>query len=309
MRYSLLSRFRGCFLGAALGETIGSSGEKQFCQPVGWGRMAVMGAESLIQRGTFDLEDWRDAMLSCEVVLPPFPASSKQDLVNQASLGATIAMLPLYLFYHENEIKLRQNLLAFVEIWQHNLVIRDSVLALGYVTIQALTEKLNRANLIPQTIDFLGSASQIAQPLAQVQKLLEQGAGLQKAITHLAMDSQPTASIALAFYCFLSTPEDLRLSILRAARTGYPSEITSAITGAMSGAYNSTSGIPTTLRMTLSRLDINPLAAWGIKTEIEMLELSDSLLLVWSGAYDKAIDLDEMMSIAAIAAPQVIRSC
>lgn len=309
MRYSLLSRFRGCFLGAALGETLALDGKKQSHQSVGWGRIAVLGAKSLIQCGRFDLQDWRDALLSCDSVLRLLPESSKQDMVNRVSTGAIIATLPLSLFYHENEIKLRQNLLTLVDIWQQDSVTRDGALAVGYITLQSLTEKLNRATLIPQTIDFLGSASQVAQHLAQVQKLLEQDAGLERAITELARDSQPSTPIALAFYCFLSTLEDLRLSILRAARTGYQSEITSAITGAMSGAYNSTSGMTATLRMTLFQLDTKPLAAWGMKTEAEMLQLSDSLIAVWSGFYDKATYPDELNSVAAIAAPQVIRSC
>ncbi len=217
-----------------------------------------------------------------------------------------MATLPVALFYHDNEIKLRQNLLSVVNIWQHDPVSRDGALAVGYALLQSLTE-INPAALIPQTIDFLGdSQSLLGQHLAQVQTLLEQGAGLERAVTHLARDSQPSTPIALAFYCFLSTLEDFRLSILRAARTGYHLQV-SAITGALSGAYNSTSGIPATLRMALSRPDNKPMAAWGMTTEAEMLELSDCLLAVWSGVYDQATYTDGVMPAAAIAAPGVIR--
>ncbi len=298
MRYSLLSRFRGCLLGAAVGEAFGGI-NKQHHLPTEWGRVMILGAESLIRHGGFNAEDWHQALLLF--------AESCQCLSSRDPLGVIVGTLPLFLFYHENEIKLRQNFLTLVDIWHDDLVSRDGALAVGYATLQSLTEKLNRATLIPLTINFLGAPSPLAQQLAQVQTLLEQDAGLERVVTHLSRDTQPSTPIALAFYCFLSTIEDLRLSISRAARTGYQSQLTSAITGALSGTYNSTVGIPATLRMALSRPDVRPLAAWGMKTEADVLELSDYLLAAWSGVYDNETHPNGFMPLAAIAAPGIIR--
>ena len=281
-------------MGAALGETLGCDGFKQSQQATGWGSITVITAQSLIKCGCLDLKALHSSL----------PLSSSPPLAIP-SLGAIMATLPVALFYHDNEIKLRQNLLSVVDIWQHDPASRDGALAVGYAVLQSLKE-INPAALIPQTIDFLGSPSKLGQHLAQVQTLLEQGAGLERAVTHLARDSQPSTPIALAFYCFLSTLEDFRLSILRATRTGYKLQVT-AITGALSGAYNSTAGIPVTLRMALSQPDNKPMAAWGMKTEAEMLELSDYLLAVWSGVYDKTTYTDGVMPYSAIAAPGVIR--
>lgn len=273
-----------------------------------WGRLAVMGAQSLLRLGRFDLDDWREVLLSADSVLKPFHASSNLNAMNCISTKAIITTLPLALFYHENEIKLRQNLQQLLIAWQDDPVSRDGALAVGYATLQSLTEKLNAATLIPQTIAFLGeSQTQLPQQLAQVQRLLKQGAGLERSVTYLSQNTQPTTPIALAFYFFLSTLEDLRLSVVRAAQTGCQPQITSAITGALSGAYNSTAGIPASLRMALSQPNAKPLAAWGMKTEAEMLELSDSLVAVWSGVYDQATHLTKMTSVAVIAAPRVIR--
>jgi len=57
--------------------------------------------------------------------------------------------------------------------------------------------------------------------------------------------------------------------------------------------------------MALSQPDPKPLAAWGMKTEAEMLELSDLLVAVWSGVYDQAKHLTEMGPVIVIAAPRV----
>lgn len=298
MRYSLSSRFRGTLLGAALGENFASHVNKQSPQVDGWDKMAVVGAESLIHLGRFDLDDWR--ALFCR-------ESSNQDAMHRASTKAIIATLPIVLFYHDNEIKLRQNVQQMVAVWHDDPVIRDGALSLGYAIAKCLTEKLNPFDLIPQTIAFLGETQyQMAQQLAKVQTLLEQSAGLERAVTQLGQLAQPSTPIALAFYCFLSTLEDLPLSVRRAARTGYQPEITSAITGALSGAYNSTAGIPISWRMALSRPDAK-LAAWGMTTEAEMLKLSDSLVAVWSGVYDQVTHPTELTPVAAIAAPRVMR--
>lgn len=318
MRYSLCSRFRGTLLGAAVGEMqirpqvqLLNRGVEQPNWHVRanfqWGRLAVLGAQSLIRLGRFDVDDWRDTF-GKESVLNQFSASPEQDAMNLVSTKAIIATLPLALFYHENEIKLRQNVQQLMAVWQdESIVTMDGALAIGYAIAMSLTEKLNADSLIPETIAFLGSHTQLAQHLAQVQTLLKQGASLERATAELVRDAQPSTPIALAFYCFLSTLEDLRLSITRAVKTGYQPQFTSAITGALSGAYNSTAGIPSTWRIALSQPDAKPLAAWGMTTESEMLELSDSLVAVWSGVYDQATYTAALMPVAAIAAPRVIR--
>ncbi len=381
MRYSLLSRFRGCLIGAALGGIYGSDESEELAI---WGRMAILGAESLIELGRFDPNDWRqrfcsefpnlDAVNAAPGVLEKFaehrdpalpfdfsllkkprplppthnggrvsasfaehrdpalsfnfsplekfatpgdPASSNfslprretVDTMNCSAQGALIVSLPVSLFYHENEIILRQHLLSLAKIWYDEPVSRDGALAIGYAIAQSLQEKLNPFTLIPKTITFLGkSPSRLAEDLAQVQILLQQGSGLERAVQMHRRKAQLSSSIALAFYCFLSNLEDWRLSTSRAARTGEQSQITTTITGALSGAYNSTSGIPAPLRTVLSVSGTEPLTGWGMITAAQMLELSDNLLAIWSGVYDQAQQSNVLTPVAAIAAPQVMRA-
>ena len=321
MRYSLSSRFGATFVGAVIGEMIGSCkgvSPRRFWYPNAiklhqeqllrrveqqqypveakclGGRLAIIGTERLIQLGRFDLDDWHNAFTKDLLA---------QDTINCNPTIAILATLPIALFYHESEIKLRQNLqLALTAVGQDDAMIRDGALAVGYAIALSLNEKINPATLIPQVITFLGEPHQITQQLLQVQTLLNQQAGLERAI---AVSRDATTPIALAFYCFLSSLEDFRLSTLRAAQTSYQPQLTTAIAGALSGAYNSISGIPINWRMALSRFE-KQLAGWET-TEVEMLQISDALVAVWSGVYDQVTHPTDSNSVAAIASPRVIK--
>ncbi|MBV8883543.1 MAG: ADP-ribosylglycohydrolase family protein [Chroococcidiopsidaceae cyanobacterium CP_BM_RX_35] len=309
MRYSLLSRFRGCWLGAALGGIYNSHSSPQLFQ---WRRLAVLGAESLIEQGRFEPEDW------CARFSAEFPNLNAKDSVFPEE--ALITSVPVALFYHENEIKLRQNLLALVKILPESIG-QDRVLAMGYAIAQSLNEKLNPATLIPQLISFLRVPSQLAQDLTLVQTFLEQGSSLGVVATQIQQQgTQLNSGLALALYCFLSTAEDYRLSVARAAQTGAQgfagcssgdsraqaqSQITATLTGALSGAHNSTVGIPASLRMVMPRSD-TVLADWGMNMTTQMLELADKLLAAWSGVYGQSQRSSIPTQIAALSAPRVI---
>lgn len=277
MRYSLSSRFRGTLLGTLSGQ----SHKQLSCD---WEQLLFPGMRSLLRLGKFDVGDWCNA----------FSRST-----NLSHGEAVITCLPLVLFYHENEINLRQNLQLLGRAWENDLASRDCTLAVAYVITQCLTEKLNTTTLIPKTVAFLGqSCTQLPQQLLIVQAMLEQHAGIERVQSELVGFDRSTIPISMAFYYFLSTLEDLRLSVLRAAQTGYQSKTTAAITGALSGAYNSAAGIPADLQVMLFRSRRQLVA--------EVIELSRLLLVVWSGLYEHSHS-NELTSIAAIAAPQVIR--
>lgn len=329
MRYSISSQFRGTILGLASGEIVGkSSSVKQYpyytatsptlTQPQPLNQIGIqnlsldanphilsrviLGMRTLIQKGKFVFEDWRHAFGGKDLNLGGLN-SSPRELIN------IIATLPIALFYHENKTELRQNLqLAMVAVEQDKLECRDGALALGYAIALCVQAKLNRSELISQTIAFLGEPqTQVAQKLIQVRSLLEQNAGLERAVTALDTDDRLSSHIALAFYSCLSTAEDFRLSLRRAAAKSAQPQLTSAMTGALSGAYNGISGIPATLRLPLSSNDKKPVLASGMTTEIEMLKLCDALVGVWSGVYNGANQPADLTKIAAIAAPRVMR--
>lgn len=290
MRYSLLSRFRGTLLGAALGETFGSQDSKIPQLSTSWGKMMILSAESLLRLGKFDVEDWRKC-LSWE--------SPDQNVIDHVHSGAIIATLPVILFSHEYKAKLRQNLQQVVTVCQDDPQLRDGVLAVGYAIAQSLREKLNPSELVAKILIFLeDSETPFVHQLTQVQTLLKQGAGLESAVHQLSRPNSSCTPVALAFYCFLSTLEDFDLSVTRAARTGYQPQITCAITGALSGAYNSTAGIPVKWSIATNQPNSNLSGS--------ILPVADRLLAVWSGVYAVS-SADPIQRLIAVAAPRVIQ--
>ncbi|GAA6617808.1 ADP-ribosylglycohydrolase family protein [Scytonema sp. NUACC26] len=312
MRYSLLNRCHGVFLGAIIGENIALKNNKDFSEDAfvhsenfsHWSQIATSYTESLIAISRLEESDTR--------------CKQEQRIQLADNLLVIPAVLPVVLFFHENLIKLRQNLMAISEFWQVDAIIRDGMLAVSYALAQSLTEKLTQATLIPQTISFLGETStSLPQQLLKVKTLIDSGAGLDSAQAELTRAEKPGSAIAMALYCFLSTIEDFRLSILRAQRLNRYSKTIALLTGALSGAYNSTTGIPMTWQISL--LDSNLPQKWEITSSYNMLRLTNTLMAVWSGVYDIARNSNKFgeekslvgssycSSSQAIAAPRVIR--
>lgn len=237
----------------------------------------------LIEQGRFDLEDWYHLV--------------GKDL-SSSPVNSIIATLPIALFYHENDIKLREVVLA-VSAEQDET--RDIALAFSYAI--AISLQVHPTELISQTIAFVGLQTHIAQKLTQVKKWLEQNVGIETVAT--ALDNSPSSLFALALYCYLSTVSDFRLSLRRVMQK-CPQPYICAITGALSGAYNGISSIPATLRQPLSPASKQN-ECRDMTTEKEMLRLSDALVAVWSGVYDKATKYADLTQVAVIAAPRVIR--
>ena len=313
MRYSLLSRFRGTLLGSFVGEILDRDlgrvlGESTLRPPEpgndkpspilsDWSQIATCGTKSLIRCGRLDVEDW---LLHSTNTQSSFTLLKRAATSNQAA----VATLPIALFFHDDEIKLRQQLLAGAAVWQQESEGYEGILAVGYAIAQALTEKLDPTTLIPRILVYLGtSQTPVVQQLEQVQTLLEQGAGLDTTFTQLRREAQrrgesllrPHTSIALAFYCFLSTPEHFHLCVSRAARISYQPLITAALTGALAGAYNSSIGIPMGWRLATNQINLGS----------ERLQLADRLFASWSGVYD--VSTAQLCHRAAVAAPRVIQ--
>ena len=317
MRYSVYGRFRGTILGALVGESLASGRDIQSQSGTDLDSVAVHGAQSLIQLGLLDIDDWRNRQQ---------PESLHVSANDNISSKVILSTLPVALFFHENTIKLRQNLLRVLQIWEDDPVVRDGTLAVGYAIAQSLTEKLHPRTLIPETIAFIGETpTSIPQQLTKVNALLDQGAGLDRVQAELSREDPHGYVIAMAFYCFLSTLEDYRLAVLRATHNGdvwrkYPWRLQSqgigAITGALSGSYNSTVGIPVTWRVLHSQAGA---AKSGLTNFYQMVELADPLVAVCSGVYNLTlypcaltsagyIMSDEQAQLCVYAALRVIRS-
>ncbi|MBD2136825.1 ADP-ribosylglycohydrolase family protein [Anabaena sp. FACHB-1237] len=303
MRYSLVNRVRGAFLGAVLGEKLGTSNSGNL------GKIAVAGTESLINSGKLDIDNWLLEARKINVEL--------EDQLNDNihSHGQRIiGTLPLAIFYHENLGKMRENILELVKTWGCDAIVRDGSLVIGYAIAKCLNEKLVAEKLIPEIIDFLGETSTlIPEKLMIVDHLLRENTGLEIVQSQIKSPEILTNNISLAIYTFLSTLEDFKLTVLRTSKNNYfpYPDITGAIAGALSGAYNSKISIPITWQTSLTS---EKLPLWGLNNVNQMLKLADTMIAVWSGCYHVNQDIQDNVSNFSeteyniVAAPDIISS-
>lgn len=347
--YSLQSQFHGVFLGAALGEFWGQQAQDfSMTQGISYSgrhlnrvfapssqastfflksqpgfRITLACTQNVLQSQRFNLEDWRTQVLPTLEVKP-------DEII--------FAALPTALFFHENLTQLKIQLQQITQTWSSLRASSSApfstldpklevIFAFGYVLGQILTQKLKFADLIPQTIADLGEDSTLTQYLISVESLLTEKASLAKAVNQLgeiakgiqkssntqAVDTRLGTAFSLALYCWLSTPENLSVSLMRAAQTKFQPNLTCTITGALSGAYNSILEIPVTWHRFSQRLYPNletpqelPLK-WGISAESEVQKMAGGLFALWSGIYH--LDPESILSgqMDTIYAPNVIR--
>lgn len=279
MQSALLYRFQAAIMGAIVGETIGIQASGRLpTRRYSLEELMDFYAESLINPGR--IEDSGDPIF-------------RESLTNAE---AAIALLPVFLYFHDDLTKLRQTLQTVLKVWQNLSLSELDLLAIGYTLSQALQESLNPRRLIcPMFSALLSPPEGIPklQRLQQVETMVQQKIGLEDATQLILTLSDATtgdAAVALALYCFLSTAGDFRLSILRAAQTRYQVPGVTALTGALSGAYNSTIAIPSDWRSTLSQ-------------QAEIQQLCTRLLASWSGMYQLDEKTMQTVSAQSIAAP------
>lgn len=271
MRYTLNSRFRGAFAGPMLALKLAKNSKSEYISQAYI--ESTFSCKSLITQGRFDAE-YFNAQSPVEV--------SKQQLLFNTFFSA----LPVALFFHENLLKLRHNLLEVARAHSDNLVIRDSVLALGYAIAQSLNEK-SQSSVLTEIIRFIGETpTNVPQQLQTLNDLLKKQVSLEQALTELYKVNTVFNVVATAFYIFLKTVDDFRLSVSLSLSSNVRSFVnhdyylSSAITGALSGAYNSAQEIPISWQMEYLRFNSTKSAENDF---LQMLRLTDELLAVWSG--------------------------
>ncbi|WP_413166944.1 ADP-ribosylglycohydrolase family protein [Capilliphycus salinus ALCB114379] len=212
-----------------------------------------------------------------------------------------LAMLPIALYFHEQPEELQQQLTEAIKVWQHSapaVVLEEAVQTFSLAIALALKEDLDPESLIPHLLDRLNHRpSDWCKQLQQVQRLAQQKASLETAREELLKNAsqadhgvEETSAIAVAFYSFVRTPHDPAIAILRTVELSGASPRATALTGALSGAYNSLSSFPVSWQM---QVKTTASSGSGITTEAagttgELLQQANELFAVWSGVYNTA---------------------
>lgn len=258
MRTLLLSRFQGALLGSVIAASavIGGEGESNLPRPI---------LSHWLESGCLDQADWR------EIYQKQRNSDEINDIISNGQLA--VLLLPLTLFFHESPQRLEAQLRLFLNAWEMTQDSLPELLLWGQIISLILQEKLlTPSHLITQLLTI---PTELKPRLEQLQDSLGQNLPLAQAIAHFKHSCPQFLAMAAALYCFVSTPDDFRLSIQRVAHLEKEAREAVALTGALAGAYNSISGIPAPWRLMAQK---NPALQ-------EIPQQAKTLLALWSGNY------------------------
>ncbi|MDJ0725450.1 MAG: ADP-ribosylglycohydrolase family protein [Prochloraceae cyanobacterium] len=277
MTYSFLNRFCGALVGSYLGETLILHQSGIHPKTKNWTKIGVDNSESLL----FGQDQNTQTI------------NNLSRLNNLSSSEVAIMSLARLLLCSESSDLLKEEV---GQIADYSAKIRENILLWGHALSLACCEQKLTSQFIDKIVLIASSEMGSNQSLLlEIKKSLDRNTSLQ-AVTEALPRQNEFSPFALALYCFATTPEDFQLCIQRAIFANYQPRITAALAGAIAGAYNSTSGIPLTLRTHQDcRLDLDRLKQFARK-----------LFAYWSGIYE--LKENCFSSTPAIASPNQIQS-
>ena len=257
MKHLLINRFQGGLIGGnIIYLTPQQIAPNQLATEIT--PLLIRGVSSLIRSGGFHEEDWLDNTFT----------------TTKNPHQAMLAMLPLMLFFHDDRVKLHEIIVSLSHRWELDWETCSSAIGISYIISRSISETFSPSEILPQLLDETTNLHPLLfQQLSTIDRLLAQSSSLAQTSQKLSLTTHPTITpTTLAIYCFLSTPADFSLAIRRAHQTLAVPEFTCALTGILSGVYNSSTGIP-----------LNGLLATHQRQQY--LSLAESLLSLWAGVY------------------------
>ncbi len=290
MRYSVLNRFRGALIGSYIGENLILSPQLGIQDKIAnWTKIGIDKSKILL------FEDESTRAIGENYDSNRKNHQSWQNNCNSSKLA--IVSLSQLLLCHESLNLLRDEV---SKMGQDCAQKQKDILIWGYALSLACREKNLKNQFIEQIIDRLSNreTSSLKTLLLQIQIYINQNTSLQTVVEELSRHKKSSfGAIALALYCFASTPEDFQLCLKRAIIANYQPRITAALTGAIAGAYNSVSGIPLNWR---ENHDYRP----NLK---QIYQFSRKLFNYWSGIYQPNTN-QSIPSSHALAASNEVQS-
>ncbi|WP_299492154.1 hypothetical protein [Acaryochloris sp. IP29b_bin.137] len=299
MQQLLTNRFRGLWLGVAVLE----ADLQQRNQPSSIDQTSTSGCSwSVPPEG---LGWWDEMATSAQTLMQPAPSpsSARQPLDDDFALARLIARaLPITLFFHEDLTQLEAQL-SYCIPGVANPRLRDGVIGIGVAIALLCQEQAHPHTLISQLLNQpFWLTRTLPNQLYRVQDLLQDHASLATAEKDLGRQcSTPTESlemsIALALFCWASTPDSFALTLTR-GRSLTSSPIPSTLIAcALSGVFNGSERIPIDLQSPL-------LSSSSPVSRQDILGLADQFLSVWSGCCS-SITLP--LGQTVVAAPGILR--
>ena len=288
MTHNTCDRFQGIWLGSIFGQAL---------------------ADGTNQSGlTFDFSppDWqKQRKQATDILLDTKSLASSRQAKFQYD-NNVLSVLP-WILIDGDEPDLFKQTIDELYHWTLPAEVRENTvedLALWNCLLRLLLDKsrslLNFELWCQQAMSYAGvENSLLVNKLATAIAAVKDGMSLHQLIEKLDLENnlQQTA-IALACYCFATSPQEFSLSTTRAANIPHLAWLTAPLTGTLSGAYNGMTGIPQKWRTIAER------HSTSYRSETK---LAVKLFRAWLGVY--LADCQELgaREFHAVALPRLIQ--
>ncbi len=242
MGYSLLLRWQGSLLAASVGKLFYPQWQPQIEK---WSNHYYQGVTTLAQTEQWELSGWQQYSAS-----------------ELALLG-----LPLFLFFSDQPQQWEQQIGT-----QQQNSLQQGVIAYGLGIQWAMQEQRFGKSLFEHLLHYSALAN--SHPLLKTLQLFyNQGKPLKEFQSQLPRDCH---QIWLALSCFATTPDELALTVKRAASYPATTPLLTSLVGAIAGVHNSVSAIPIPWRYHLK------------KEQQQWKQPLEEMFATWSGSYQRA---------------------
>ena len=160
-----------------------------------------------------------------------------------AGNGVAMRIAPVGLFDCRRFDRLRKDVQTAGAITHRNPEALAGGLAVAYAVACLANGSAQPAELIEETGTFVGEC-EVSRNLQRAHNLLQSDTPAADALAALGTSGYVVHTVASAFYCFVSTPDNFKQSVINAVMGGRDTDTTAAVTGALSGAHNGWQGIP-----------------------------------------------------------------
>ncbi len=287
-------KFKGCLLGTAVGDALGSSRGEFSGRWTDDTHMTMGLAQSLVERGGFDgehlawtflrnyeREPWRGYAPGPPTVFSllragvPWNEASRHLFGGRGSYGngAAMRVAPVGLLYHDDPVRLRevaeaQSLLTHA----HELGREGAVLQARAVSLALLAPPPSSFDPFDFLEELEGFTSHpvYLEKLGRVRRMLEEGGRRERVVRELGNGVEAHRSVPTALCSFLLHFGSFKEALLYAVGLGGDTDTIGAMTGALSGAYHGEGGIPEEWRERVERREeLEALAddLWRLKAQ------------------------------------------
>lgn len=255
MHHNTYDRFCGSWWGSIIGQTITHQADNPFTQSWFLARRQI--AQLLLeQKSTITNASNLTTLINLFFSLPLTSGEGISTQTNDLKYnGILIALLPLIIFpLDEQDLchKFRGIQHLKSANYFNNIYCSQQVLIWNYLLTTVLNNRFNslsQPGLIEEILhQHQMPESSLTNKLQLVFRGIKRGNSLTQIVEQVsAVKPSEASAIALAWYCFATTPQDFKLSVGRAARIDSKIDfnidsnqggLITALTGTLSGAYN-----------------------------------------------------------------------